>query len=90
MSDANPMPQTFRHVMQIVVGQRRKLKEGQRDEILTSPPPVYLIGFNDSAGVARTSGAAFLEIALLVAVSIFIGMNDKAAAVSIKQGETAR
>ena len=48
------------------------------------------INYNQTTGVARTTGTAFLEITLLVAVSVFIGMNDEAAAVSIKQAESAR
>jgi len=55
-----------------------------------SAPQLISISFDGSTCVARTSGAAFLEIALLVAVSVFVGMNDETAAVFIKQGETAR
>jgi len=48
------------------------------------------ISYYDSAGIARTTCATFLEVAFLVTVGIFIGMNDDTAAVCIKQAETAR
>ena len=43
------------------------------------------IEFDDTAGITRTTGTAFFEIALLVTVGIFVGMYDEAAPIGIEQ-----
>jgi len=62
----------------------------RRMRFKTHPHQLISISPYYSAGIARTTCTAFLEITFLVAVGIFIGMNDDTAAVSIKQAETAR
>ena len=68
--------------------QYRFRNEGQRNQGEPLRHPLMSIRLDDAAGVARTTGTAFLEIALLVAVGILVGMNDEAAAVFVQYAQT--